>query len=287
MKRTLIALLFLTIPTVLFAYTSPGKPLGQVNDFAGILSASDITTLESELDAFGLQTSFSVVVATVPSLGDETIETYATKLFEEWGIGGAEKDTGVLILVAPNEREVRIETGYGAQGDLTDLQSDQVIENVMIPEFKNGDYPAGIKNGARAIQAILVNSPDAKQYLTAQRGESDFNFLPFVFLFIIIINIFAKFLGKTKSWWLGGVIGAVLGVIVGLIFGLIIGAIGVVILTILGLIFDFLVSRRPPGSGGGGFWPIIFGGGHGGSGGGGFGGFGGGMSGGGGSSGRW
>jgi len=284
---------FFLLPASSRAYTSPGKPTGFVNDFAGVLSASDKETIETELQALQKSTSAQVVVATITSLGDETIDSYAVDLFQEWGIGQKGKDNGLLVLVAPNDHEARIEVGYGLEGDVTDLQAGNIVRDVMIPAFKNNEYASGIKGGVDAVAGLVVKSPDAVQYdEPVSKGENFGSNLPVIFFIgVILLNALARILGKTTSWWLGGVIGAVVGVIAGFAWGFIpIGIIAIIVLTILGLIFDYIVSKHPPGPGRGpgGFWPIFFlGGGRGGFGGGGFGGFGGGRSGGGGASGGW
>ena len=279
-------------PLTAHAYVSPGKPIGYVNDFAHVLSASDVQALESKLQSLKTQTGDEVVVATIPTLGDETVESYANDLFQEWGIGQKGKDNGALILVALNEHKIRIEVGYGLEGDLTDLQSGNIIRKVMTPAFKNNDYAGGINGAVDAISSILTNSPDAAQDSDSSSGSNPFDWdknWPVIFVLVVfILNAFARILGRTASWWLGGVIGAFVGVIVGFAVGFIpIGIIAIVILTLLGLLFDYIVSKHPPRSGGGGFWPIFLGGGRSGFGGGGFGGFGGGGSGGGGASGGW
>ena len=293
------AFLFAVIPVSAFAYTSPGKPQGFVSDFAHVLSASDIQTLDAKLQALESATGDQVAVVTIQSLGDETVETYAEKLFQEWGIGSEKHDNGLLILVSTDDREARIEVGYGLEGTVTDLQSGNIIRKVMIPAFQEGDYPTGIAGATDAVISIITGSADAAQYSdsVSDRSRSSGNehdWAAAFFFVIIILNILARILGRTRSWWLGGVLGATTGAVVGLIWGFLpIGAIAILVLTILGLIFDFIVSRHPPGSGGrggmGGFWPLLFMGRNGGGGGGfgGFGGFGGGSSGGGGASGRW
>lgn len=292
--RKILTFLIVALPFTVLAYTSPGKPTGFVNDFAGILDASTKQTLEAKLGALDQATGAQVAVVTVGSLDGETVEGYSIRLAEEWGIGDKERDSGILILVAPNEREVRIEVGYGLEGPVTDLQAGLIIRNVMIPAFKQGDYDKGISESVDALSAVIMKSPEATAYLNAKgSGSSGSKIDPFAifFLFIIIINIFARMLGKTKSWWLGGVLGAIVGAVIGIIFGfLYVGISAIIGLSILGLFFDYFVSKKGPGSGGhhGGFW--FFGsGGHGGFGssGGGFGGFGGGGFGGGGASGRW
>lgn len=269
------------------AYTSPGKPQGFVSDFAGIISATDVPAMESQLKTLREATGIEIAVVTVNSLDGDVVETYAVKLFQEWGIGNKDIDNGLLVIVAPNEREARIEVGYGLEGTVTDIQANNIVQLVMLPNFRAENYSKGIKDSVDVLVGIINKTVDPSIYSEPKKGsDSNINFEIIIFLLFVFINIFGHALSKTKSWWLGGVIGAVIGIIVSIFVGFLFYGLGVIIvLTILGLIFDFVVSKAgPKGPGGhGGFW---FGGGsHGG--GGGFGGFGGGMSGGGGASGRW
>lgn len=98
-------------PLIARAYQSPGKPAGYVNDYAGLLSSGQKSALNDQLTAFEKETSNEISVVTIASLEGDTIENYAEKLFQEWGIGKADKDNGVLLLVARDDREVRIEVG--------------------------------------------------------------------------------------------------------------------------------------------------------------------------------
>ena len=276
----------ITLPTV-FAYKSPGKPTGLVNDFAKILTTDQKEGLENSLSSFKNSTQIEIAVVTIPSLGGDTIEGFAESLFQEWGIGQKDKDNGLLILVAPNDHEVRIEVGYGLEGTITDLQSGNIIRKVLVPAFGKGDYYTGISGAVDAVVAIINNSPEASQY----SGDNSKEFLStkqdyesFIYFVFVIVGILGALFSYTKSWWLGGVVGAGAGVIVGIIWGFVYtGIIAIVLLAIVGLIIDYFASNNGPGKRGG-FW---FGPGGFGGGGGGFGGFGGGMSGGGGASGRW
>lgn len=290
MFRTLL-LIGALIPALVFAYTSPGKPAGAVNDFAGMLQVSERQALETKLDAFEKQTGNAIVVATIPNLGGDTVENYAVRLFEEWGIGQKGKDNGVLVLIARDDRRVRIEVGYGLEGSLTDAQSYWIIQGVITPAFRNGNYYAGLDGAADKIIAALGGEiiPSA----SAESAQSSNVNIDWFWLVLFAPIWLASILGRSKSWWAGGVLGGITGVIIGLVKGfLYTGVISIVLLIPLGLLFDFLVSRAyqkhrssgrvPPWwLGGAGF------GGRGGLGGGGFGGFGGGSSGGGGASSRW
>lgn len=275
-------------------FLSPGKPTGFVNDFAKVIPAADKVQLESELSTFAQKTGIEISAVTIPALGDESIEEYAVALFADWGLGKKGKDNGVLLLVAPSDRQVRIEVGYGLEGALTDAQSGRIITQVMAPLFKAGDFAGGIKSGVTAIEAAVVGegAEPATQPVN-MKISGQFFFLIF-FIIVGIVRFLLRSLAVSKSWWLGGVFGAVGAGIWGLISAsLVTGVIAGVILVPLGLLIDYLASKRgirPPGPGGFGGGPWLGGGrgfGGGGFGGGGFGGFGGGGSGGGGASGKF
>ncbi len=275
------------LPPLALAYISPGQPAGFVNDFAGVLSVEQKLMLEQKLSNFEKQSGSELTVATVPSLGEETVEEYAVSLFKEWGIGKKSADNGVLLLVAPSDRQMRIEVGYGLEGVLTDAQAAQIIA-LMRPAFAAGDFAGGITSGVEAITAVISGEPLPDVPAAGFRLSSD-AFLFILFIAVFIFRIFFIIFARTKSWWLGGVIGVVVAGIAGLVFSSLFYLIfGILILVPLGLLFDYLVSRTA------GkvihkdyhiWWGGPFGGGHGGGSGGGFGGFGGGSSGGGGASG--
>src|SRR5690606_22456892 len=102
-----------------------------------------------------------LVVVTVPSLQGYEIEEYGYQLGRHWGIGQKDKDNGVLLIVAPNERKVRIEVGRGLEPIVTDLMSKIIIENAILPEFRRGNYGAGIRAGVRDITATLLGDAEA------------------------------------------------------------------------------------------------------------------------------
>ncbi len=307
MKRTLIrftswTLLFLFILAALvslvhknvqlvYAYTSPGSPTGYVNDFAGILSQDVKNSLEEELTNFKESSSTEIVIATVNSLDGDDVASYGNALFREWGVGTKASNNGVLLLIAPNERKLRIEVGYGLEGALTDIQSGRIIDEIITPEFKNGNYDEGVTQGVYAIEAA-VQGEEFTASATSSQSENYgwlYNHAGFLFFAgIIALQWLTSILAKSKSWWLGGVFGGAIGVIIGFFFGFFfVGTISIVILSIFGLIFDYIVSKGYKASKGGKSIPWFIGGGGGSSGGGGFGGFSGGSSGGGGASGSW
>lgn len=124
---------------------------GRVNDLANLLSADDKAALEQQLEAHESATSNQIVVVTVESLDGLDVADYALKLGRNWGIGTTEKNNGVILLVAPNERQVRIEVGYGLEGALPDALAGTIIRNNILPSFRENEYTTGIKGGVTAI----------------------------------------------------------------------------------------------------------------------------------------
>jgi uncharacterized protein len=274
------------------AFDIPNKPQNFVNDYTGTLSAENINSLENKISNFEKQTSNEIAVVIIPSLDGDTVENVAQNIFTKWGIGKKDKNNGVLLLIAMAEHKTRIHTGYGVEGSLTDLATSYIQSEVITPAFRAGDYYSGINSAVdKMIEALGGNNVVPEDYTTAPQ-KSGISFEYFIFGFIVFQWIIA-ILGRSKSWWGGGILGAVIGGAIWLFAGLsIISAIiWLVSLIIFGLGLDFFVSRtyQKVKNGGGHFPWWIGGGGLGGgnSSGGGFGGFGGGMSGGGGSSGSW
>lgn len=284
MKKTIAILLFLfALPAL--AYYNPGQPVGLVNDYSGTLTAEQKQALETKLSQFEKDTSNEIAVVMIPNLREDTIENFAVKLFEDWKIGKKGKDNGVLVLVAKEDREMRLEVGYGLEGALTDAQSNWIINQVMQPAFRNNDFYGGLDGAVDKIMAATKGEYIPSDKKTNSKG---FNPLDLMWIGVFIFVWLASILGRSKSWWAGGVIGGVAGVIIGFIKGfLFFGIISIVLLIPAGLLFDYIVSKKYQAGKAGGHIPWWIGGaGRGGSGGG-FGGFGGGFSGGGGSSGRW
>lgn len=252
-------------------------PAGFINDEAGVLTLEQKAELESLAVTYEAESGNEIAVLTVPELIEETIEEKAVKVFEEWGVGKKGKDNGVLLILAIKDREVRLEVGYGLEGVLTDIRSEQIINEVMVPELRNENYFGAIKGAMTRIMAIAAGEEFLPVEDNGGKRVDDGKITWYIFLGYLVIAIFSR----TKSWWLGGV----LGITLGFIWWGLVGALG---LAVVGLILDFLLSkagaspvvRKMMRTGG------IWGGGHS-SGGGGFGGFGGGGSGGGGSSGKW
>ena len=278
------------IATVVGAQAFPDH-VGFVNDFAGLLSAEAQAQLENDLINFEQETSAEIAVATIETLEGDTVEDYAVRLFEAWGIGKKDKDNGVLFLVAKEERRVRIEVGYGLEPVITDGRAGRILDEEVLPEFRDGNYEQGILNGVKAIEGYVRTGtpPDPVSENPLNEVFED----KFVLLFILgIVTIYMiGFMARSKSIWLGGVWGIIVGVVLGLTWGSLLMTLLLPLGTGgMGLGLDWLLShnykeRKRKGmstrwypSGGG------FRGGGGGFGGGHSGGFGGGHSGGGGAS---
>ena len=192
-----LALIALATPVA--AQTFP--PLtGRVVDQAGLLRPEQALDLTSKSEALEKQTGRQFVVATVKSLEGRTIEDYGYRIGRTWGVGQKGKDDGVILLVAPNEKKVRIETGYGARVFLTDAVSSVIIRESILPRFKAGDMAGGIMAGADQIIKMMSLSPqDAQRYAqeAGQREQARANagpgVIPVIFwIFIILFVILSK-----------------------------------------------------------------------------------------------
>jgi uncharacterized protein len=129
---------------------------GRVVDNANLLSPAEETQLGTELAALERRTSDQLVIVTVPSLNGQTIEAFGLALGRHWGIGQRGKDNGVLLIVAPAERKVRIEVGYGLEAILTNARAQEIIDRDILPAFREGNYSQGIAAGTHQIAATLV-----------------------------------------------------------------------------------------------------------------------------------
>jgi uncharacterized protein len=165
---------------------------GYVVDDAGILSPATRAQLTEELGNFQRATKRQLVVATVRSLQNYPIEDFGYRLGRAWGVGEKGKDSGAILLIAPNERQVRIEVGYGLEGELTDATSRQIIEQTILPALRSGDFNRGVVNGTadilRALGAPAGSQPRQGSQATpgGDRGQSWGFLLP-----LLIFGVFA------------------------------------------------------------------------------------------------
>lgn len=151
---TVLTWIFLTSGVAAQTLTFPVLT-GRVVDEAGLLTSSDRAAITKSLADLEAKTTDQLVVVTLKSLDGTSIDDYGYQLGRAWGIGQKAKDSGVLLIVAPNEKSVRIEVGYGLEGTLTDATSQIIIANSILPKFKSGDFPGGIKSGVAKIIKVL------------------------------------------------------------------------------------------------------------------------------------
>jgi uncharacterized protein len=193
-------LLLLAAPAA--AQTFP-KLTGRVVDQAGLLTPAQIVDISSKSEALDAASGRQFVVATVSSLEGRTIEDYGYRLGREWGIGQEDKDDGVILLVAPNERKVRIETGYGARVFLTDAVSSVIIREDILPKFKAGDMGGGIVAGADRIVGLMQLPPEEAARRAeevgaseAQRSEGSVNWIPVIFMVFVFFMVIGSIAGR-------------------------------------------------------------------------------------------
>jgi uncharacterized protein len=176
---------------------------GRVVDAANLLPPDARQRIEAKLKAYEDKTSDQVVVATVPSLGELSIEDYANKLFRTWGIGQKDKNNGALLLIAPKERKLRIETGYGAEGALTDAASSTILNTVIAPKFRHGDFAGGIEAGVDQMLAILgSDAAESGRQGTAKASTQDdilSDILPLIILMLVLFFLFRSRVGPDAA----------------------------------------------------------------------------------------
>ncbi|MET0239613.1 MAG: TPM domain-containing protein [Sphingobium sp.] len=172
LRRILLCLMLLCLPSLAAAQEFP-KLTGQVVDNANLLDPAQEQALTAKLATLTQQTGRQVVVATLPDLQGYDIADYGYRLGRAWGIGSKESNDGALLIVAPNERRVRIEVGPGLEGILTDALSSIIIARAVTPRFKAGDFPGGIDAGVDEIGALLKLTPEeAKARAAAMEAQA-------------------------------------------------------------------------------------------------------------------
>lgn len=191
---------------------------GRVVDNADIIPAEVEAQLTQQLEALETQSQRQLVVTTVPDLQGYDIADYGYQLGRAWGIGDAERNDGALLLVAPNEKKVRIEVGYGLEGIITDALSSIIIQREILPQFRDGDMPAGIVAGTNAIVSQLVLPEDEARLIAqeaGQRHQSEGGFpiggliwIGFIVFFFILPAMRGR--GHRRRYGAGGAIGDII-----------------------------------------------------------------------------
>lgn len=207
---------------------------GRVNDYGDIISTATENHLDQLLANLEQTDSTQVVILTIPSLDGESLEEYSLKVVENWKVGQAGYDNGALLLVAVGDRKVRIEVGYGLEGTLTDLRAGRIIRNVILPDFKKGDFDQGMIEGIGAMIQTVKGEYSAEQNQAKKNQEDPFGLVAMLIFFSFFIgNLFRS--SKLASGLAGGIIAPLIGVfffgfswplILGLIpFGIVFGLI--------------------------------------------------------------
>lgn len=187
---TLAALLFVVFCGVCRAEPSFPALTGPVVDAAGILDSATREQLTQQLLDYQTSSGHQLVVATVPSLEGYDVRDYGNRLFRAWQLGDKTRNDGVLLLVAPEDRKVSIEVGYGLEPELTDAMSKIIIENAIVPRFKAGDFGGGVAAGVSDIRKVLGG--EGEQVVERSRSQTSPSFeelIPFIILFIILLII--------------------------------------------------------------------------------------------------
>ena len=284
LRVVLAALLLLALPWA--AADVPVPPLkARVTDLTGTLDAGQRAALEQKLADLEARKGSQIAVLVVESTRPETVEQYAVRVFERWKLGRKGVDDGVLLLVAKNDRQLHIEVGYGLEGAIPDAIAKRIIEQDIVPLFKQGNFHGGISAGTDRLGKLIEGEtmPPPKRSAAPGSGwSSESLFIGFVILAMasqLLHSLLGRFLGSGVAAAAAGIIGYLLA---GLAAAMIIGLIAFVISLFMGA-----TGRQGGGwSSGGGSWSGGGWSGGGSSGGGGFSG-GGGSSGGGGASGSW
>jgi len=201
MLRASALLLLLWSGLALAADPSYPALTGRIVDGASLIAPEARQRIEAKLKAHEDKTSDQLVVATVPSLQDVTIEDYANGLFRFWKLGEAKTNNGVLLLVAPKERKVRIEVGYGLEGALTDALSKIIITTAVAPKFKAGDFAGGIEGGVDGILSILAGDAEEWQRRASVRSDdtSAVDVIAIVFVMLIVFVLIAAFMNEFRG----------------------------------------------------------------------------------------
>ena len=241
--KALLLALFLCWTQAAFAEVAVPQLVGRVVDQTNTLNASSIDTLNQRIHGFEQRKGSQIAILIVPTTQPETIEQYSIRVAEDWKIGRKKIDDGALLVIAKNDHKLRIEVGYGLEGALTDVTSRRIIDEVIAPRFKEGDFAGGIGEGLTRMIGVIDGEPlpapkpeaSHAQNIDLISGLSDF--WPFILVGALMIGgflraVFGRFLGASAA---GGVF-AVLGWFIAgsLIAGAVMGGVAFLLVLIVG-----------------------------------------------------
>jgi uncharacterized protein len=233
-----------------------------VVDQTGTLSSGDIASLTQTLKNLELRKGSQVAVLIVPTTQPETIEQFSIRVADAWKIGRKKIDDGALLVVAKDDRRLRIEVGYGVEGALTDVTTKRIIDEIITPKFKSGDFAGGISAGVERIIGVIdgepLPAPPQRQQPSQQQQGSDLTWLlnplnPFTIIAILVLGgvmrgIFGRLFGSLTT-------GGLIGLVAWFVFGsLIVSALAGIVASVFTLFSDSITTPTPAGRGGGGGW---------------------------------
>jgi uncharacterized protein len=230
---------------------------GRVVDQTGTLSGSDIASLTQTLKDFEARKGSQIAVLIVPTTAPETIEQYSIRVAEAWKIGRNKIDDGAILVVAKDDRKLRIEVGYGLEGALTDVTARRIIDEIITPKFRSGDFAGGISDGVDRIIGVVDGEPlPAPQPRPQQRQSSGSGltqfldpFNPFSIIIVLVLggmfrHVFGRLFGSVAT---GGLIGVVAWFIFGSLF---VSGIAGLIASAFTMFSDSITAPGPRGRGG-------------------------------------
>lgn len=263
----LVAVLMFSAQLALAALVEIPELTARVTDLTQTLSQSEQAALETKLQVFEQRKGSQIVVLIVPTTQPEEIEQYATRVVQEWKIGRKKIDDGLMVLIAKDDRRIRIEVDGGFQGAVPDIYAKRIISEVITPKFKQGDFYGGIESGLNSLIDLVEGEP-LPEPVHNQASQSQFSdMLPFIFIGGLILGTFLRaafgtFLGSAAN---GGIMGSIV-----LLLGY--GLVGSGVFALVAFIFTLIFGGKGVGGRSSGYGGRSYGGfsGGGGSSGGGF-----------------
>ncbi|MCP3386076.1 MULTISPECIES: YgcG family protein [unclassified Bradyrhizobium] len=250
---TIVATFFLAFAFAAAADVAVPQLTGRVVDRTGTLSSSDVAALSQKLADFEKRKGSQIAVLIVPTTDPETIEQFSIRVAEAWKIGRNKVDDGAILVVAKNDRHLRIEVGYGLEGALTDVTSRRIIDEVITPKFREGDFAGGISAGAERMMRVVDGEP-----LPAPSRSVNFANLDDIGPLVPVALFGSLVVGGFLRALLGRLLGSVAtGSVIGLLALLIIGSGALALLAgIIGFVLSFIADLFPAstGSSRGGAW---------------------------------
>ncbi|MBN2657871.1 MAG: TPM domain-containing protein [Spirochaetales bacterium] len=202
MKKTLLFLAAALMALLPVSGQTIPELKGYVNDYAGVISSSEERDITSMLSSLEKSTSAQIAVLTVKNLQGYDLESFSIKTADQWKLGRKDRDNGILILLAMEEKKVRIEVGYGLEGTMTDAKSGYIIRNIIIPDFQKGNFGKGISKGVEAVSSVIggtldISDKDIAESQSRTRSSSSGGFINVV-IFLIIFFLSALTRGRRR-----------------------------------------------------------------------------------------